>query len=324
MAHQQQRDTSTRPDAARHEVTVVIPTLAETSRREGLMRAIHSVLRQKDIRALPLIVINGKRYDPALRRELERSRDVETIYQDEGHVSKARLFAMEHIRTPFFAFLDDDDVLLDDALEHRLSLMNAGDRPDVVVTNIFVERDGQKHLMSEDILSYAANPRHSIFELGWLNADNNLFRSSTVGPEYFANCEKFMEWTQIAIRLSRTRKISFSDVPTATYHDTPESASKEDAHLFAQARLMASLPRREFNRETKRLIDRKRAAALNVLSLRARQNGQLIRAWRFHLKTLFVPGGWRYLSYTRKLLHPSSSDNPSGQPQYSVRRGPRA
>lgn len=293
------------PEPAGYEITVVIPTLADATRQDCLRRAIQSILRQKNVRALPLIVINGDRYDPALRQELERREDLKCVYQPEGHVSKARIYGMGHIQTPFFSFLDDDDILLDDALEHRLSLMTSDERPDVVVTNIYVERDGRRSLMSERFAAHGAEPRHSIFELGWLNADNNLFRSSTVGPAYFADCEKFMEWTQIAIRLAKDRKIAFSDRPTAVYHDTSNSASKNDDYLEAQATLMASLPRDDFQKKTVRLIDRKRAAALNTLSFKAVLKGQWRRAWSFHLRSLLVPGGWRYLSYTRKLLAPT-------------------
>lgn len=283
-------------------ITVIIPTLADASRRDPLLGAIHCILNQTDVNAIPLVVINGTRFDPDLRRSLEKRADLEVLYLSKGHVSDARALGVEHVRTPYFAFLDDDDLFTEDALAHRLSLMGGPDSPDLVVTNFYIDKNGHRSLLTDEMKDYSADPKHSIFELPWLWSSNQLFRTATIGAGYFQNCDRFMEWTALGVILSRTKRISFSNKPTAIYHDTSDSASKQYPYMEAGARLMASVPRNDYSRKTLRLIDKKHSAALNGLSQRAKVDGNFKLAWRFHLECLLVPGGWRYLTYTRKLF----------------------
>ena len=285
-----------------YQVTVIIPTLAEATRRRSLLRAIDCVLNQNGVSALPLVVINGRRFDGGLRAALEPRGDIKTLYLPEGHVARAQTLGVEHVETPYFAFLDDDDIFTDAALTHRLALMETDPHPDLVVTNIHIETEGQISLMTEDMHGFSVDPAHSIFELSWLNGINNLFRTATVRAHYFRDRAPYMEWTALGIKLAREKRIAFSNRPTAIYHNTTGSASKQQQYLEAQAKLMASLQRRSYQQKTSLLIDRKLTGALNSLSLLARADGKMLRAWRFHLACLASPGGWRYLGFTRKLI----------------------
>lgn len=287
------------------EVTVIIPTTAERHRRDSLLRAIACVLEQEAARARPLVVINGTRFDPELRRQLEARRDIRVAYLPEGHVAKAQTHGVTLVETPFFSFLDDDDLFTPDAMAHRLALMRTDPAPDVVVTNMAMESDEGTRPLSEDMLAHQADPAHSIHEVAWLHSANNLFRTGSVGPEDFAGRQRFMEWTALAIRLAGRKRIAFSNRVTARYSDTPASASKESRYLLAAAALLASLPREEMAPHTLRLVDRRRTATLNMLAERARAEGRYRDAWRFHMQCLAAPTGLRYLTYTRKLLLPT-------------------
>lgn len=286
--------------APNYQVTVIIPTLAESDRRKSLLKALDNVTHQAGIDAVPLVVINGDRFDPGLRKEIENMKGVETIYCSDAHVANAQAFGVEHVSTPFFSFLDDDDLLTEDALSHRITFMTPG--IDVVVTNIYIEKNGIRSLLTPDITHFCKDPRNSIFELCWLNSANCLFRSETISAVVFHDRSPYMEWTALAIRLSKSKKIAFSNKATAIYFDTSQSASKKRAYIEAQATLMGTLRRHQYPPETRRLIDHKRCAALNSLSQMASASGDTIDAWKYHIKCLLVPTGWRYLAYTRKLF----------------------
>ena len=53
-------------------VSVIIPTTAELSRRESLLRAIDSAIAQRDVVANLVVVVNGSRYYPSLLQEIEK------------------------------------------------------------------------------------------------------------------------------------------------------------------------------------------------------------------------------------------------------------
>lgn len=283
-------------------ITVIIPTLALPERRDKLLRSIECILSQNGVNALPLIVINGQRYDLELFRILEKRDDIKLIYTGEGHVAKAQTFGVENVRTPYYAFLDDDDVFTKDALAYRLELMEQNPFPDLVVTNIYIDRQGKKYTAIKNMNSLSDNPKHSIFEKAWLWSGNNLFRTATISVDYFKKRGRYMEWTELAIRLAGEKRIVFSNKPTAIYYDTPDSAVYQIQYWEAQANLMASMKNHSYPRKTRFIINKKRTAALNYLSRHASFEGKMGKAWRYHMKCLTSSGGLRYLSYTRKLI----------------------
>ncbi len=201
-------------------ISVIIPTLAETARREPLLRAIDCILSQRNVLALPLVVINGDKYDTSLREQLQSRTDIKTFYCERASVTEAQAFGVEEVSTPFFSFLDDDDLYTDDALAHRLELFETTPIPDFVVTNFFFDYAGRRTLATDDITAYALDPAHSIFEFAWLSSVNSLFRTAAIGPAYFRPKVPQMEWTSLAIRLTRDKRVAFSNRPTGVYFDT--------------------------------------------------------------------------------------------------------
>ena len=115
-----------------------------------------------------------------------------------------------------------------------------------------------------------------------------------------------MEWTSLAIRLARSKRVAFSNTVTAIYFDTPGSASKKTDHVLAMSSVMASLDKSQFPRHTRRLIDSKYVAGLHAAAKAHLRQGDRRKAWKYHLACFTRPVGWRYLSFTRKLFRPSS------------------
>jgi glycosyltransferase involved in cell wall biosynthesis len=54
--------------------TIIIPTLAV--RQAELERAITSLLGQTGVELVPLVVVNGDKYDPDIIRQLRQRRDI--------------------------------------------------------------------------------------------------------------------------------------------------------------------------------------------------------------------------------------------------------
>src|SRR5438128_751035 len=70
-------------------VSIIVPTRALPRRRELLRRALESVLSQVEVRAVPVVVINGPDSDPAVVRELRADRRVRVIVLEKAGLSAA-------------------------------------------------------------------------------------------------------------------------------------------------------------------------------------------------------------------------------------------
>ena len=88
------------------EITVVVPTLGESP---YLREAVESALAERPVEVI--VVVNG-----GAEVELD---GVRILRRDEPGRSEARNFGVEAARTPFVAFLDDDDAALPGRLERQ-------------------------------------------------------------------------------------------------------------------------------------------------------------------------------------------------------------
>ena len=58
----------------------------------------------------------------------------------------------------------------------------------------------------------------------------------------------------------------------------------------------------ELPRDVRAAVGEHLTAGLHSASEWERRDGNYLAAWRWHLRCLARPGGWRYLTYTRHLL----------------------
>ena len=107
-------------------VSVVIPTLGQREREAWLRRAVASVLDQRGVRAVPLVVLNGAQPSPAVECWLRAEPRLRLVTREEANLPLALLAGRRAVDTPFFATLDDDDQLLPDALALRRELIANG------------------------------------------------------------------------------------------------------------------------------------------------------------------------------------------------------
>ena len=267
-----------------------------------LKRAIMSIREAANARIAVIVVVNGTRFDKELCARIRAQDDVRVEYLEQASLPRALLRGRDLVDTEFFSTLDDDDEYLPNGLTCRVAALEATGA-DLVITN------GYRHVLGRDepfdpaIQSVPEARLPKLFERNWLTSCNALFRSSSVGREYFADYHQFFEWTWLAFKLalSDLRMVAIPD-KTFRYNDTPNSLSKSAAYLEADVELYRRMLAKTTAPDVARLIHRRLAAALHDRSVRELAQGNRAKALGFHMRSLFHSGGLQYLAYSRRLL----------------------
>jgi glycosyltransferase involved in cell wall biosynthesis len=284
-------------------VSVIVPTNALAHRRALIWRAINSILDQAEICAVPVVIVNGPARDRDVTSELQADRRLRVHIVEEAGLPNALQVGRRLVDTRWFAELDDDDLLLPEALASRVeALIESSDR-DCVVTNGYRRSQGRDTLHITDMNLVARDPIGAFWDRNWLLPGSYLCRTDRVGADVFDGMPKALECSYIALRLATSYRIKFLSRPTVIWNeDTPDSLSKSREWLFSGAmaheRLLAlDLPRRA----RRKLLERITCDFHDASDLCLREGDQR-EAWRWHLRSLIRPGGHRYLPYTRRLL----------------------
>jgi glycosyltransferase involved in cell wall biosynthesis len=283
-------------------VSVIMPTEARPERAESLRRALQSVLSQEGVHPVPIVVVNGQSAHPPLVDELARSRDVHLIRLPAADLPGALRAGRDQVATPYFAELDDDDELLPGALAMRVEALQARADVDAVVTRGFVDHHGRREPNVADLEGAQADPLRALLDHNWLTPCAGLFRTATVGPQYFADIPAYLEWTYIGLRLSLERRILFSNRLTWVYRaDTVRSLSKSRAYVLLQPAAVERLLSLPVPPDVRARLEQRLHGALHAAAALELDAGNLRAAWRWHLRSLARAGGWRYALYTRRL-----------------------
>jgi glycosyltransferase involved in cell wall biosynthesis len=285
-----------------HKISVVIPSLADASRAKFLDRSIESVLGQTGVCALPIVVVNGGRHDPLVLESLMRRTDIRCVHFSHGGLPEARLKGRDSVDAPFFANLDDDDVLLPDSLATRLRPMLLDEQLDVVISNGYRESPDGRRITDPNIDRFQSDPLDGLMEVCWLNESGGLFRTQSIGREFFMNLPSVVEWTYIAFQLAQSRKILFLDIPTFIKHDTPDSLSKSIRYEMQHPYVLRDMLRWQMPPAIRAKLKRKYIAALHQTSVTLLERGDFPTAWRYHFESLLRIGGQQYLPFTRHIL----------------------
>jgi len=268
-----------------------------------LQRAIDSLRHQTAGRVQIVIVANGARVDATLLERLKQAPDLQVIHQVQGGVTRAQQTGREAINTEFFGFLDDDDEYLSDAVALRASMLAADPSIDFVASNGYRHRKGADELLISGSLDVQSRPLHTLGHTNWLASCGGLFRSSSVGPEFFKAEVTHLEWTHLAYALlSHHKRMAFLDRPTFRIHDTPRSLSKSLAYRQGVLQALHRIRAMPLPGQVRKRVSLKLGAAHHELAEHCLKELQGSLAWRHHMDSLFTPGGIRYLSFTRHLL----------------------
>lgn len=284
-------------------VSTIIATMAAPERAHLLKRAIESIRRASIHPIKVIVVVNGNRSDAALCAWLKIQPDVRLELIPTPSLPNAILRGRDLVETEFFTTLDDDDEFLEGGIDLRLAAMRDHSLPDVVVTNGYRSAKGLNTLTFDNLKAVSTAPLAALFQETWLQSCNSLYRSTSVGPAYFADYHDYAEWTWLAYKLALAGKRIFAlEAPTYLCHDTPASLSKSKAYAMAYTSLFDRMLALQPPRAIVQQIRRRRAATWHDHSVQALNEGKTLQAILCHLRSLPTLGGARYLSYTRRLL----------------------
>lgn len=297
------RSTVTVPSGAGADVSVIIPTLALRERAALLRRAIDSVCGQQEASAVPLVVVNGKRFDRSLLAELESSSRLVVTRIDDANLPNALRVGRSMVRTRWFSSLDDDDVLLSGALSRRREALIAAPEADVVVTNGYRNDAMDDVLFQADMGAVARDPVGRLANGTWLLPGSWLARSDRVGVELFDGMPSYLECTFLAIQFSLRYRTIFRDEPTVRWHAaTPGGEHLSAASLLAQPEALLQLLSMSLPSRLRRGLRRHLAAAHHAKANYYLQKGQIGHAWQQHMRTLAQPDGLRHWPLSVKIL----------------------
>jgi glycosyltransferase involved in cell wall biosynthesis len=284
-------------------IEVIIPTLCDTKRGPLLLRAIDSVVSQDGVHGLPVVIVNGSRFDPVYLERLRQRSDIRLIQIPEPSLFLARRRGFESLRGEVFAILDDDDIFLPGALKRRLEVLQRDPTCDWVVTNgMFVAPDGEQPFIP-DIEAARRDPFGMLLDHCWLCSAGNLFRRSAVTADIF-DATRSMDLTYIAFRLlAEGRKVEFVDDSTFRYFYYPDSTSKQDAYNLPAAEAIQTMMALPLPGWVRRGLAGKYRRAMHDIASYHYCRGEMGSAWQAHLRSLGgVPEFFRYAAFTRKLL----------------------
>lgn len=282
-------------------ISIIIPTAGASSRASSLFQAIDAVLCQERVDAVPIVVLNGVRHDPDLLDALKHKTDIRFFHLEQASLPGAINFGRRQVETPFFGFLDDDDVYQPWALGERLDAFEASTKTDVVVS--WGERDcaqGKRERVPGDNVWNPDEPLDVLLTGCWLASCSGLFRTSTVMPDFFDPNLRHLEWTSVAIRLALDRSLHFleSERPHFLIADTPDSLSKSSSYLLGMEDALDRLLALPLPSRMRQGLRRKKTSVRHTLAEHFRAEGDLRRAWHHHIRTLCHPEGLRYLPST--------------------------
>lgn len=285
-------------------ITVLIPTMASRQRAETLKRAIASIRKAATVPVKLVVVVNGDRHDPAACAWLLAQPDVHTEFVPQPSLANAVLHGRRLVTTPYFATLDDDDAFTEGGLDQRLAVMESAAQPDLVISN-GVRRDvnGQDSPCYDSLADVPGSPLAALFSRPWLNSGNALYRSQSIGIEYFEDPHAFAEWTWLAFKLGAAgMRIAVLETPTFVIYDTAGSLSKSEAYEKSFMPLYERMLALQPPADIVALIRRRMGSSWHDQSVLALRDGQRLKALRLHVRSLALPGGARYLSYSRYLI----------------------
>lgn len=249
-----------------------------------------------------IVVVNGKRFDPACYEALCGESGLNVVYREEGNLPLAIRFGRSLVTAPVFAFLDDDDEYLPGALWRRLQPLLVDGAIGYVASNGYRQVGSQDEAVVTNVEVVRRDPLRALLTENWLASCGGLYRSDRVTIDYFDGETRYLEWTLLAYKLASSMNMAFVDAPTYRIHDSPDSLSKSEAYREAEIGVLDKILDLELPVDVKQSLRVKTGRAYHGLSNYHRRAGRLGRAWRCHLMSLRYPEGWRYLSYSRMLL----------------------
>lgn len=283
-------------------VSLIIRTKAMHERAGLLRRAIDSVLTQNGVDVTCIIIVNGIEASEPLVGSLQEDGRLVCIVEPNADKAAATLLGRKHVRTEFFAFLDDDDELLPGSLIQRASHLREHPTLACVATNgEYVKRSGIGPVFHNTQQVIGKYVRALLHGRNWLAAGGATFRTAMVGEEYFADLPPHREWTLIAFRIATRLPVEFLDISTYRIYSTLASQSKTPTYMEAGALVTQLMLEWDGRPAHVPAIHRRAIGAYRQACSYHRINGDFTRAWHFYRKAVSSPFGLSFVPYSALL-----------------------
>jgi hypothetical protein len=261
-------------------------------------------MAQQAVHVVPLVIINGSRKDRALTEECRADRRLRVATLEDADLPAALRAGREMVDTPWFTELDDDDILLPEALSLRVRALKEQPEFDAVVTNGFTRDTAGDRLHINDFFSVARDPTRALLQANWLLPGSWLCRTDRVAADIFDGMPRFLECTYLALRLVIHHRTRFLDNPTVVYCvDTPLSESNSLDYRLGQPAGLRRLLDLDLPHDVRAQFRTRLRRACHANAEFYLGERSLTKAWHWHLESLQESGGWRYLPYTGRLLY---------------------
>lgn len=282
------------------EVTVIIPTTAEFKRTSEIKRCIASIRSSSKLPVHILTVVNGSRFDPGVCNWLKEQTDVQFEYVELPSAPNAVLHGRKLVKTKFFATLDDDDEFVVGSTDVKSEVLRSNADIDLIITNTMHRRGGNALTWYSRLNEVSEDPLTSMFHQTWLNSGNALYRTSSVGVEFFEDWKPFAEWTWLAFKIAIARKrVGVINEGLNIINVTEGSLSQSIAYERSYLTLFESMLAVNPPPEIADMIKRKISAYWHDRAERLLRERHHISAVLCHLRSMLHPGGLRYMSFSR-------------------------
>ena len=284
-------------------VTIIIPTRGLRERAASLAAAIESAWGQCDVRPVVIVALNGPRRDPLVECSLRTDPRVTLVVSERASLPAALSTGRALVETPWFTALDDDDLLVPNALSMRLRALDEHRDCAAVVTNGW-RRSGAAdtlHVLPHENVS--ADPLRAMLAHNWLLPGSWLCRSDCVGTDVFDAMPDFLECTYLGLRLASEHRLVWLDTPSVIYTvGSPGAESRSRAYVLGQVAALRRIIALPLPHDVRRTLRARIAGAYHAAANHEREIGALGEAWRWHARSLLEPSGWRYAPFMRHLV----------------------
>ncbi len=254
--------------------------------------------------AHPIVVVNSPCADDATMTALERRPGISLHREWQASARLARAVGRQLVNARYFAYLDDDDELINGSLLDPMEWLESHRDCDVLVSNGYFVRNGMQSEKFTHIANHVEHPSLSLLDECWLAPGAFICRTETVASDLFASEWSNLEWTRLAFELcAEHKRLHFMDIPTVRCNDTPGSMSKgmrQNEVVLDLLREIQGDPRMDV--EVRKAAYRKYLRSLHNLAWEYWKQGQRRHAWSCHVASLRPPYSFKYLLFTRKLL----------------------
>ena len=290
----------------RRPLAVVIASLCDDARSELLKRACDSVRAMAGEYDYSIIVVaNGSRVSSSVIDWLTARRDVRVIRLRSGSHPLARRVGAEMADSEFLAFLDDDDEFLPDTFACKFAYFREHPDIDVLVTDGLRVNGAKVTKIFPPPQARSADLIETLMRTGW-GACALTLRAQNVDLSAFDAEFRHMEWTLTTLELARRNLVGFLDEPTYRYYeDTLESLSKSAEHILAGPEVWRRLSKSYAGTRYSTIVRRRYGLVCHEVSWECAHRGSIREAWRFHVKSLWSPGGAAFVPFSGKLLFTS-------------------